>query len=223
MKAGEIVLAEVIDVRDNGLSVRAEDLDGFVDVTNLAWAPSNAQPADFARPGQQLHVKVYGLTEQRFYASLKALDARGSPYDDPALHVPGAIHRGRIRAVVSYGLVIELSNRAEGVVMVDASTHDRAVGNEVEVEILTGFEASLRVLHATASAWEHVAPQWQGVVHRSRVERVESYGVYVRLSNGTPGRIPFDAHSQGLAVGDELDVELLSYERSNLTLRLATR
>lgn len=84
------------------------------------------KPHDVAQIGQQLRVKVYEVSETHgFYASLKQLTERVVPE-------LGSVHRGIVQSVVSFGVFVELSSGATGLVR---DGHGLAVGDELDVEV----------------------------------------------------------------------------------------
>ncbi len=145
MKPGEPAHAVVIDVRDNGLYLRADGRDGFINVTELTWAPGPVLPSSFAKVGDTIAVHVYAVTESGFYASLKALNPTGDPFRDLSIYSEGAVHRGQVWAIRAYGVHVLLESGAIGLLQSQTQTHALRIGDPVEVEIVS-FDATMRQL-----------------------------------------------------------------------------
>ena len=145
LKTSETTLAEVIDVRDNGLYLRADGRDGFINVTELTWAPGPVVPSCFAKVGDTIAVHVYAVTESAFYASLKALNPQGDPFRDLSIYSEGAVHRGHVWAIRAYGVHVLLESGAIGLLPSQTQTHAPRIGDPVEVEVVS-FDATMRQL-----------------------------------------------------------------------------
>jgi ribosomal protein S1 len=145
MNQGDTVEAEVVDVRDNGLYIRAEGLDGFLNIIELGWEPGPVHPTDFAEIGQTIAVYVYAVTETGFYASLRALDPSGDPFRDLSLYQPGARHRGRVWGLRTYGVFVRLESGAVGLVATHGKQPTHTIGDRMEVEVVS-FAAATKQL-----------------------------------------------------------------------------
>lgn len=108
MRPGDRVLAQVVDVRDNGIYLTCEGYSGLVNVTELRWdARTSADPFAYASIGDRLEVVVTGVGERCFGASLKRLDPGGDPWRHPKLR-PGARLRARLEPPRSWGQFVAL-------------------------------------------------------------------------------------------------------------------
>ena len=137
VKSGHTIQAEVVDVRDNGLYLRAEGRDGFVNVTELGWAPGPVRPSAYARVGETIDVFVYAVTETGFHASLKALDPAGDPFRDLSVYEVGTVHRGTVRSVASWGVFVLLESGAVGRIATDQGSFGLSPGDRVQVAIVS--------------------------------------------------------------------------------------
>ena len=137
MKPGDTIVAEVDDVRPNGLTLRAEGQTGFINVTNLSWEQQTIDPHAFAKRGETIRVKVYAVTEQGFYASLKALHPENDPFVDLAAYQPGRSHRGVVTGVRRFGTFVRLETAAVGRIEHDPSAASRSLGDTIDVEVVS--------------------------------------------------------------------------------------
>src|SRR5262249_39405406 len=162
------------------------------------------RPADRSRVGEAGTVKVVRIDEEKgkVSLSLKALEG------DPWVAVPGALRerqvvRGRAARATEFGIFVELLPGVDGLLHTSeiprsrqAALREAATGHaEVAVMIITIDLDKRRVALALApddaELGEQVASTVAvGAVLTGTVERVESFGVFVRLGPGQTGLIP---------------------------------
>lgn len=86
MNVGERIVAQVLDIKDNGIFVRHEGLVGIITIVELTWderTPPN--PSDFANPKDTLELLVMSANSTGFHGSLKRLHPEDDPWKHPAL------------------------------------------------------------------------------------------------------------------------------------------
>jgi small subunit ribosomal protein S1 len=148
MNQGDIVRAEVTGVRDNGVFLHCEGLDGFVNVTNISWEQGRLDHRNLFRKGELIDVLVYAITENRFYASIKDVYPEANPWRDPGIYAVGTRHIGILRSVVPFGAFVELGVGAVGL-LPDAKT--LVEGDQIEVLVVNVDDASKKILLRRAS------------------------------------------------------------------------
>ena len=145
MRQGDVIEAVIAEARDNGLWLEAEGRKGFVNVTEIDWVVSGLHPRTRFRAGERLRVKVYAVTADLFYASLKALDPRGDPHAGDRLAV-GSRHTGVVDSVRAFGVFVRLDSGPIGRMARGQGTDEApAPGAPVEVEVVSFDPASKKL------------------------------------------------------------------------------
>jgi small subunit ribosomal protein S1 len=136
IKQGDIVRAEVVDVKENGIYLRHDDAAGFVNVTNITWKHGRVDPSSYAKKGQCVDVIVYAVAADRFYASIKDLHPENNPWKDPSVYAVESHHTGTVRTVAPFGAFVELDAGAVGYLAGTPEWHGLRAGMRVDVDIV---------------------------------------------------------------------------------------
>jgi len=200
---GAILPGTVSSLAAFGAFVDLGGVEGLVPLPEISHSRLE-RPADRLHVGQAVTVKVLGVDEGRgrISLSLKALDG------DPWTAVPGALRdrdvvRGHVVRMTDFGVFVEVLPGVDGLLHLTEIPRSRqgamkeaaASGAELAVMIVSIDTEKRRI--ALALAPEGVAPGErvdstlaEGAVVTGTVERVEPFGVFVRLGPGDVGLIP---------------------------------
>ncbi|WP_146654994.1 S1 RNA-binding domain-containing protein [Labilithrix luteola] len=132
MNENERVTATITGVHSYGLDIEVDGQVGFVDCIELNWS-NTAQPTDFS-VGDRVPVRIYAVTPDRFYASIKR--ATPDPWADPSRFAVGTRHVGTVRAVVEYGSTVEMPLGVLAVILAADYGAQFEVGLQLEVEVV---------------------------------------------------------------------------------------
>jgi len=158
----------------------------------------------------------------------------------------GAVVRGTVTSVTSYGAFVDLGG-VEGLLHVSEMAHERvedpaeltAAGDVVEVKVLSIEERegqkriSLSRRALERDPWDDVAERFPaGTTVRGRVLRLEPYGAFVRVAPGLEGLVHVSELAPGrriahprevVELGQDVEVKVLSVdpEKRRLALSLA--
>src|SRR2546425_4065458 len=212
---GAVLTGTVASLADFGAFVDLGGVQGLVPVSEISHSRVS-RPADRLSVGEAVTVKVLRIdTEKgRISLSLKALEG------DPWAAVAGRLRerqgiRGRAVRATEFGIFVELLPGVDGLLHITEIPRNRqgalreaaASGAEVIVLIVSVDTDKRRI--ALALAPEGAAPGQQmessvevGAVLAGTVERLESFGVFVRLGPGQTGLVPIS--ELGLARGTDL-------------------
>jgi small subunit ribosomal protein S1 len=202
-----------------------------------------APPRDRLRVGEPVTVKVLRVDAEkgRITLSLKALEG------DPWASVPGRLRerqivRGRAVRVTDFGVFVELAPGVDGLLHTSEIPRHRqgavrelvAAGGEIVVMIVAVDPAKRRIALALAPEGAAVGEQMAstvsvGAVLTGTVERVEPFGVFVRLGPGQTGLVPNAElgttrgadHRRMFPTGSELKVLVLAIEEGGRRIRLS--
>jgi len=239
---GAVLSGTVASLADFGAFVDLGGIQGLVPVSEISHSRVS-RPADRLSVGEAVTVKVLRIdTEKgRISLSLKALEG------DPWAAVPGRLRerqviRGRAARATEFGIFVELLPGVDGLLHITEIPRNRqgalreaaASGAEIIVLIVSVDTDKRRV--ALALAPEGAAPGQQmessvevGALLTGTVERLENFGVFVRLGPGQTGLVPVSelATARGtdlrraFPVGSELKVVVVAIEEGGRRVRLS--
>jgi small subunit ribosomal protein S1 len=232
----------VASLTDFGAFVDLGGVQGLVPMSELSHARVE-RASDRLRVGEPVTVKVLRVDAEkgRITLSLKALEG------DPWASVPGRLRerqivRGRAVRVTDFGVFVELAPGVDGLLHTSEIPRHRqggvrelvAAGGEIVVMIVAVDPAKRRIALALAPEGAAVGEQMAstvsvGAVLTGTVERVEPFGVFVRLGPGQTGLVPNAElgttrgadHRRMFPTGSELKVLVLAIEEGGRRIRLS--
>jgi small subunit ribosomal protein S1 len=239
---GAVLPGTVTSLPDFGAFVDLGGVQGLVPVSEISHSRV-ARPADRLRLGEPVTVKVLRVDDEkgRISLSLKALEG------DPWVAVPGRLRerqvvRGRAVRATEFGVFVELLPGVDGLLHASEIPRHRAgamreavaATAEITVMVLSIDGDKRRVALALAPEDAAAGDQVEsrvtvGAVLTGTVERVESFGVFVRLGPGQTGLVPnaelettrgTDSR-RAFPVGKEIKVLVLAIEEGGRRIRLS--
>jgi small subunit ribosomal protein S1 len=232
----------VVSLADFGAFVDLGGVQGLVPISEISHARVE-RPGDRLRVGEMVTVKVLRIDEAKgkVTLSLKALEG------DPWAAVPGRLYprqvvRGRARRVTEFGVFVELLPGVDGLLHISEIPRHRqgamreaaAAGAELTVMIVSVDTGKHRVALALAPEDAVVGAQMDstvavGAVLIGTVERVEPFGVFVRLGPGQTGLVPSAElgttrgadHRKLFPAGSDMKVLVLAIEEGGRRIRLS--
>ena len=239
---GAVLAGTVASLADFGAFVDLGGVQGLVPLSELSHSRVG-RPVDRLRVGEPVTVKVLRVDPERgrISLSLKALEG------DPWAAVPGRLRerqvvRGRAVRATEFGVFVELLPGVDG--LLHASEIPRARQKELREAAGAGEEVTVIVVNidgdrrrvALALAPPDAVPGDRmesrvevGAVLPGTVERVESFGVLVRLGPGQTGLVPGAELGtprgtdlrKAFPVGAEIKVLVLAIEEGGRRIRLS--
>jgi len=246
---GAVLPGRVVTVRDFGAFVDlGGGIQGLLHVSDMSWSRGTA-PGAVVGAGDHITVKVLRVEEATGKISLGLKQLLDDPWSTVSTTVTvGQIRTGRVTRLVEFGAFVELEPGVEG--LAHASTfpptgRTGAWANAVPVGTTAAFEVlsvdpgqkriglamveagTSRAAGAIASP-EALAP---GTIVTGKVERHERFGVFVFLSPGRTGLMPFSETGldrdadlvKAFPVGSELEVAVLESDASGRRIRLSRK
>lgn len=240
--AGAVLPGTVAALADFGAFVDLGGVQGLVPLSELGHSRVG-RPADRLRLGEPVTVKVLRIDQEkgRITLSLKALEG------DPWVAVPGRLRErqvvvGRAVRATEFGVFVELLPGVDGLLHVSEIPRSRqaalreavAAGAELPVLIVSIDGDRRRVALALApegavAGQEMTSSVAVGALLTGTVERVEPYGVFVRLGPGQTGLIPnaelgptgSPDPRKAFPAGTEVKVLVLAIEEGGRRIRLS--
>ncbi len=246
---GAVLSGRVTSLREFGAFVDlGAGVQGLLHVSEMAWSRVK-DPSQLFSPGQEITVKVLRIEEggQKVALGLKQLSA--DPWSTiEATYAVGQVREGRITRVAEFGAFVELEPGIEG--LAHASTFaptgraagwsaSAPVGMAGSFEILTIEPEKKRiglalVQQGAAAGAGAAAPRGAiapGARITGKVERHESFGVFVFLAPGRTGLMPLN--ETGLAwgadvtkafpVGSDIEVIVLEVDAASRRIRVSRK
>ena len=240
--AGAVLPGTVVSLADFGAFVDLGGVQGLVPVSEIGHSRVG-RPADRLRVGQAVTVKVLRIDDAKgkISLSLKALEG------DPWVAVPGRLRerqivRGRAARMTDFGVFVELLSGVDGLLHLTEIPRSRhgemkqaaETGAELVV-LVTSIDPDRRRI-GLALAPEGAVPGEQiastiavGAVVTGTVERVEPFGVFLRLGPGQVGLIPnaemgtpqHTDHRKDFPPGTAVKVAVLAIEDGGKRIRLS--
>ena len=243
---GAVLTGRVASVVEFGAFVDlGGGIQGLLHVSEMSWSRSTS-PNEVVAPGDQITVKVLRVDEATQKISLGLKQLQGDPWSTVAsTYEVGQVRTGRVTRLADFGAFVELEPGIEG--LAHASTFaptgrprgwakSVTVGSTGAFEILSIDAAQKRIGIAlvdegssrAASAQGALAP---GTIVTGKVERHEKFGVFVFLSPGRIGLLPFaetgvdrDADMlKAFPIGSEVEVAVLEVDPTGRRIRLSRK
>ena len=246
---GAVLAGRVVSVLDFGAFVDlGGGIQGLLHVSEMSWSRA-ATPGAVVAAGDQITVKVLRVDEGSGKISLGLKQLQDDPWSAAGTtYTVGQVRSGRVTRLTEFGAFVELEPGIEG--LAHASTFPPTgrpggwadsvtVGTTAAFEILSVDLAQKRIGLARADegssrAAGATAPEGAlapGTIVTGKVERHERFGVFVFLSPGRTGLMPFsetgldrDADlAKAFPIGSELEVAVLEADASGRRIRLSRK
>jgi small subunit ribosomal protein S1 len=239
---GAVLPGTVASLADFGAFIDLGGVQGLVPISEISHVRV-ARPGDRLQVGEAVTVKVLRVEEDRGRVSLSLKALEGDPWQGVSgrLRERQAV-RGRLVRATDFGIFVELLPGVDGLLHISEIPRHRqgamreavAAGEEVTVMILTIDPAKRRIGLAlapdSAAAGDQVESSVTvGAVLVGTVERVESFGAFVRLGPGQTGLVPNAElgtqrgtdYRKAFPSGTELKVLVLAIEEGGRRIRLS--
>jgi small subunit ribosomal protein S1 len=246
---GAVLPGRVASVLDFGAFVDlGGGIQGLLHVSEMSWSRATT-PGEVVAPGDQINVKVLRVDEGTGKISLGLKQLQDDPWSTVgASYTVGQVRSGRVTRLAEFGAFVELEPGIEG--LAHASTFPPTgrpggwttsvpVGLTAAFEILSVDPAQKRIGVAlveqgssrAAGATAPVGAVAPGTIVTGKVERHERFGVFVFLSPGRTGLMPFsetglerDADMvKAFPIGSEIEVAVLEADASGRRIRLSKK
>ena len=237
-----VLTGTVVSLTGFGAFVDLGGVQGLVPMSELSHARVE-RAGDRLRVGETVSVKVLRVDEAkgRITLSLKALE--GDPWAGVAAQLrERQIVRGRAVRAAEFGVFVELLPGVDGLLHASEIPRHRAgalreavaAGADIAVMIIAIDRDKRRIALALAPEGAAVGDQMEsavtvGAVITGTVERVEPFGVLVRLGPGQTGLVPAAElgttrgadHRRMFPPGSEMKVLVLAIEEGGRRIRLS--
>ncbi|BBO76684.1 30S ribosomal protein S1 [Desulfosarcina widdelii] len=186
----------------------APGVEGLVHISELSWSRLDT-PEQAVKVGDRLQVKVLGVKEGEKPGtkkiSLSVKQAMGDPWQEAPNRIRvGDKLKGKVTRCANFGAFVELFPGIEGLVHISEMSYTRRVmrpeevvspGDAVVVTVkefdLDRKRISLSIKDAEGDPWADIEENFKpGQTVQGRVEKKESFGIFVNLAPGITGLLP---------------------------------
>jgi small subunit ribosomal protein S1 len=186
---GQVLHGIVTGVRDFGVFVDCDGIEGLVPRSEASWERGVSLEALFA-VGQQVEVRVLAVDAEAGKLTFSVKDPGDSPWAQVGVsYVRGGVYDGVVEAVEAYGAFVRLAPGVVGLLHRSAVQGALpAVGDPCAVRILSIDHEKRRIELGSPSSEAPAAVTGQQV--RGSVVEVMRNGVVVALDDGRTGWLP---------------------------------
>ena len=243
---GAVLSGRVASVQEFGAFVDlGGGIQGLLHVSEMSWSRVT-NTNEIVAPGDHITVKVLRVDDATEKISLGLKQLQSDPWTAVATtYEVGQVRTGRVTRVADFGAFVELEPGIEG--LAHASTFaptgraggwakSVAVGSTGSFEILSIDTAQKRIGIALVDEGSSRARSAQGAIEpgaivTGKVERHEKFGVFVFLSPGRTGLIPFAETGvdrdtdmmKAFPIGSEVEVAVLEVDPTGRRIRLSRK
>jgi len=245
---GAVLPGRVASVQDFGAFIDLGGIQGLLHVSEMSWSRLGSA-GEMVAVGDQITVKVLRVDEASQKISLGLKQLQDDPWSTSAsAYAVGQVRTGRVTRVADFGAFVELEPGIEA--LAHASTFPPTgrrngwtaavpVGLTGAFEVLSVDLAQKRIGVAlvedgTSRAASPTAAQGgivPGAIVTGKVERHESFGVFVFLAPGRTGLMPFaetgldrDADMlKAFPIGSDVEVAVLEVDPAGRRIRVSKK
>ncbi len=244
---GSKLLGKVANIADYGCFVELEDgVEGLVHVSEMDWTNRNIHPSKVVQVGEDVHVMVLDLNEERRRISLGIKQCASNPWEEfSALHQRNDKVKGNIKSITDFGIFIGLDGGIDGLVhLSDISWDDNGEeairnfkkGDEIEAVVLSvdadRERISLGIRQLDGDPFSDYATEHpRGSIVTGTVGEVDARGAVIVLAEGISGYLRVADISQertedarsALSEGDSVEVKIVAMDRKKRSIGLSIR
>ncbi len=213
---GAVLEGRVRNIQEFGVFVDLGGIEGLVHSSEISWE-AVADPSSLVQVGETVKVQVVRVDEAANRISLSMKRAQKDPWASmSAGSMEGTVRKGTVRRLESYGAFVEIEPGIEGLLHVSEMTSRRikharevlSIGEQISVNVLEIDPKTERIrlgmTETGDTSWAAVDSNIrEGALLEGTVERIERYGVFVKLSEGVTGLVP--GHGTGKERGADFN------------------
>lgn len=203
LSLNEVVKATIVDVLDFGLTIKIEELRGFIHISEIDWKKTTDLHKLY-KVGQVIDAKIIEIDKEKRNIKLSIKALTKNPWETLVENYSvGDEIKGKVTRVVSYGAFVEIIPGVEGLVhssdfawvnkKVNINNFVK-VGDEIKVRILdlnqSEKKLKLGIKQLSSNPWDKAAEKYApGTVISGTVIEVKPFGIFVQIEEGVDGFI----------------------------------
>lgn len=246
---GAVLDGTVVSIQDFGAFVElGPGVQGLLHVSEISHARV-AHPKDTLTAGQPITVKVIKVDPKKGKISLSRKPLEADPWSDvTARFKPGQVLEAKVVRVAEFGAFVEMAPGVDGLLHATEMAPLRTsgggpirpqdlakAGDEMKVAVLKVDAEKRRISLGLAGMESPGAPPAKlepvkvGDIVTGKVEKVEKFGVFLRLGPGRTGLVPNNElgtprgtdHRRMFPIGTEMTAEIIEADSAGRKIRLS--
>ncbi len=246
LEVGQLRKGIVKNIADFGAFVDLGGIDGLLHITDMSWERIG-HPSEMVAIDQEIEVKVLQIDREKQKIALGLKQKQKNPWENIVEKYPvGAVVKGEVVNVMSYGAFVKLEPGIEGLVHISEMSWTRRInhpnemvqiGDEIDVKILgvdaAGQQLSLGIKQTMTNPWDTVTDKYsEGTVVTGKVRNLTNYGAFVELEQGIDGLLHVSdmswtrkvSHpSEMVEKGQEIKCRVLSVDQGRRRIALGLK
>ncbi len=245
---GAVFKGSVVTLQDFGAFVDlGGGLQGLLHVSEISHARV-ANPSEILTVGQELDVQVLRVDKKTGKISLTRKPLEEDPWSDVKKRFKaGQVLQAKVVRVTDFGAFLELAPGVDGLLHVTEMSAEYGSGKNAQQMIKVGEEIKAQVIKVDGKrrrvalglaprdveVGQHVEmPALRvGAIVEGKVERIEKFGVFVRMGPGRTGLIPSNELGtprgsdprKGFPIGADVRAEIIEADPAGRKIRLSIR
>ena len=201
---GDNIMGKVVTITPVGAFIQLDDdVEGFLNNSELSWIKSNANVKDYFEKGVEAEFRILDINGEDKKINLGYRQLLPNPWDTIDSRFPvGAVCRKKIKKIVKFGLFVELEEGIDGLVHISDVSWDDVKdltksfknGQEVEIKILDINKREMKIScgmkQLVKSPWEAVKEKYppRTKVHGT-ISGITAFGIFVKLEDDVEGLV----------------------------------
>ena len=243
---GTKVKGEVVSVKDYGIFVELDDgIEGLIHVSEVSWT-SDKGPIKGINAGDTVEAQVLEVDVENKRISLGLKQLQSNPWSAIEDKYPvGKEVEGKIKAVVDFGLFIDLGEEVDALIHVSDFSwtkkninleEEYKVGDSIKAKVLTvdkdNSKFCLGVKQLAEDPWKKIEERLPvGSVVEGEVVRVTDFGAFVEVETGIEGLVHISELSDDrvekttdvVKVGDKVKTIVMSIDKNDKKIALSKK
>jgi small subunit ribosomal protein S1 len=203
IKVGDVLDGVIKNITDYGAFIDFGSFDGLLHLTDISWCRVR-HPSEALKVGQEVKVQVIKFDEDSKRVSLGMKQLQANPWDTIAQRYPvGAVVKGNVTNITTYGAFVEIENGIEGLVHVSEmswlknnSTPGKFLNANQEVEVMIldinpqNHRISLGMKQCEKNPWQAFSDANKvGDIVEGVVKNFTEFGLFVGFDSGVDGLV----------------------------------
>ncbi|MFC1668912.1 S1 RNA-binding domain-containing protein [Spirochaetota bacterium] len=241
------VPGKVVTITNMGAFIEIDDdIEGFVNNTDLSWTRNNVSARDLLTKGQESKFRILEINKEERRLLLGLKQTMGNPWETIDERFPvGTILKKKIDKIVKFGMFVEIEENIDGLIHISDISWEENIknlsssyneGDEVEFKILEIKKDEKKIAcgikQLTKSPWEHISEKYKPrTTVKGAISGITQFGVFVKLEENVEGLVHISEISKDrienlddhFKVGDKVNAVVLFVDISKKRLALSIK
>ena len=246
LETGQTRKGVVKNIAEFGAFVDLGGIDGLLHITDMSWGRIG-HPSEMVAIDQEIEVMILHVDREKEKIALGLKQKSASPWQSVESKYPvGAVIKGTVVNVMSYGAFVKLEEGIEGLVHISEMSWTKRISHpnelvhiddEIEVVVLginkEKQEISLGMKQTQTNPWDKVADRYPpGTLVTGTVRNLTNYGAFIEIEEGIDGLLHVSdmswtrkiSHpSEVVEKGQSIQCKVLSVDQSRRRIALGLK